>query len=355
MDESEDNPVMVFDSLPDGITADYDNLSLISPEAVTWTVFDEVHMYYNTSQYGSFTDRYTGTTYTGEVLSLKPGMYSITVGDSKFLATVYGQVDLEKNWTYNLDGENVNASISYSIQVSELVSEFAYADRLNMDDNAPTPKYRSDCVFKASTSYSFSDLPKLVRIGDAVSMVGDRLVDEYIRIGGDRTDSQGLLDFVAGFIQKGIRYPSTISDRSFDYGIHGNDEYWAVPVQTLYHQYGDCEDDSALFCSLASYLGFDVAMGGKAGHVFAGVVLEDFTEVSEQRLRDLGVGYMRHINGTDIEGTSGKTYQAVELIKGQAPVGYSMSIDFGSNTLWGITGFYPADPQGEVLGIHSPS
>ncbi len=29
MDESKDNPVMVFDSLPDGITADYDKLSLI--------------------------------------------------------------------------------------------------------------------------------------------------------------------------------------------------------------------------------------------------------------------------------------------------------------------------------------
>ncbi len=92
---------------------------------------------------------------------------------------------------------------------------------------------------------------------------------------------------------------------------------------------------------MASCFGYDTAMAGKAGHVFAGVVVDGFREADPSRLASLGIGYMEHISHTDVCGTSGKVFQAVELIKGQAPVGYCMPVSFGSGTFWGITGFYP--------------
>ena len=332
--EDPSDPSMSYTDLPDGITADTGSCTFRSSGEIAWKVYDRFHTYYGTDQHGSFTSLYQGTESAGTELHLEPGKYTVSANGGKFDVTVYGGLSMTKSWEYDMDGTVMEAVVTYTLSVAELEKEWAFADEFNTRGSPAT---------SSGLVYQFSDLPQLVRIGDSVISAAESIRAEYIRLGGDVGDSQSFLDFIAGFVQKSVKYPSTIPGHSgeYDYGIYGKTEYWAVPAQTLWLLYGDCEDDSALFCALASYFGFDVAMAGKSGHVFAGVVIDGFAEVDASRLASLGVGYMQHVSHTDVYEASGKTYQAVELIKGQAPVGYCMGVSFGAKTYWGATGFYP--------------
>ncbi len=331
------SPAMSYTDLPDGITADDSESVFRASEEISWKVRDRFHTFYDADASGSFTIPYEGTVSVGTELRLEPGAYSVAAGGGEFDVTVYGDLKVERSWKYDMDGTVVEASVSYSISVSELAAEWDFADGFN----ARSPPAGSS---SSDTAYRFSDLPQLVRAGDSVRSAAESIRAEYLRLGGGPDDGQSFLDFIAGFVQKAVRYPSTIPghEGEYDYGIYGKAEYWAVPAQVLFLLCGDCEDDSALFCALASCFGFETAMAGKAGHVFAGVVVDGFAEADPSRLASLGIaGYMEHVSHTDVYGTSGKVFQAVELIKGQAPVGYSMPVSFGSKTFWGTTGFYP--------------
>ena len=114
------------------------------------------------------------------------------------------------------------------------------------------------------------------------------------------------------------------------------------------------EDSSALLCALYIEAGYDAAMGGKGGHVFAGVSFEGFREVSGDRLDGLGVGYLILMKHPAVDDPDGTVYYAVDTTRGQTPVGYTTWINFGDRTAWGTVGFYPVS-QGDVSGIHSPS
>lgn len=333
-DADPSDPSMSYSDLPDGIAADVKTCTFSASSDIVWKVYDRFHTYYDTNAYGSFTARYEGTESTGRELHLDPGSYIVSADGGKFTAIVYGDLRVEKAWKYDMDGTVVEPSVSYTISVAELAAEWDFAAEFNTR-GSPTGAAARELV------YQFEDLPQIVRAGDSVKSAAESIRAEYLRLGGDAGDGQSFLDFIAGFVQKAVRYPSTVSGHEYDYGIYGKDEYWAVPAQTLWLLYGDCEDDSALFCALASCFGYETAMAGKAGHVFAGAVVDGFTEVDDSRLKSLGVGYMKHVSNTDVHGTSGKVFQAVELIKGQAPVGYCMSVSFGSKTFWGDTGFYP--------------
>ena len=267
--------------LPEGFSVSGDD-TIMAPGEVTWHVTDNLHTFYDVSGSGSFTERYSG--------------------------------------------------IEYTISLEDLLSSTESSRGFNSAHNN-------------GTSASFDLLPEMVVTDSLTDAVERALSDEYVRIGGDSSDAQGYLDFIASFVQLNVRYPGTIREdgsvRGWDYGVYGADEYWALPQETLYHLYGDCEDNSALLCALYIEAGYQVAMGGKSGHVFAGVALEGFEEVSDSRLDDLGVGYLTLTMNTAVGGTDGTVYYAVETIRGQTPVGYTTWTAFGDNTFWGTTGFYP--------------
>lgn len=338
---SSSDPVMEYDpeEIPDFVTADPDRAVLRTDAQRVWNVRSMFHTHYAMSG-GSFTTVYEGEETCGDSVSLDPGWYRITVGGETFDVLVNGPMRCGLSWTYDLDGSKVDASVSFDIDAKELFDEYRIADGMNScsGDRDRYSGYVSD--------HRFSDLTKFARTCPAVSDVQSQLRSEFLRLGGDQSDRQSYADFIAGFVQLAIVYPPSVPDHSgeFDLGQYGWAEYWATPLQTLYHGMGDCEDVSALFCVLAADAGFDVAMAGKAGHVFAGIVLDDFEEVSEDRLKAISTtaGYFGHVSHVAIGAADDSpVYHAVELIKGQAPVGYAPAVDFGSNTLWGVTGFYP--------------
>lgn len=319
------------DGLPEWLTLDTEARSVVSSEVIRWHVFDELHTFYDATAFGTFTDRYAGEDVETDVLHLDPGRYTVTAGGETFSVTVYGVIEKNASWEYDTGNGTVEASVSYTIDARDLFDS-TYASRL------------WNSAHTANGTPDFSQLTRLVVCDGLTDSIERALSDEFQRIGGDHGDPQSYLDFVASFVQCNVRYPSTVTvdgeRRGWDYAVYGADEYWALPVETLYCLYGDCEDNSALLCALYREAGYDVAMGGKSGHVFAGVALDSIEKVSDERLDELGVGYLSFIGHTAVGDDYGPTYYAVETIKGQTPVGYTTWVSFGSMTMWGTTGFY---------------
>ncbi len=239
------DPSMFYTDLPDGIAADDSDCVFRASEEISWKVRDRFHTYYDTDAHGSFTALYEGTETVGKELRLEPGMYSVAAGGGSFEAIVYGNLAVSASWKYDMDGIVVDASVSYSMSVSELAAEWDFADDFNTR-GSPAGASSSELA------YRFSDLPQLVRAGDSVRSAADGIRAEYLRLGGDPGDGQSFLDFIAGFVQKAVKYPPSVPGHSgeYDYGTYGKSEYWAVPAQVLFLLCGDCEDDSALFCAL---------------------------------------------------------------------------------------------------------
>lgn len=325
---------MVIIGMPDWLTADEGSSEIVAGQVLDWHVTDLLHTAYETGPSGSFTTPYVGEDVTSDCISLEPGCYSVEVCGECFMVIVNGTVERTVGWTYDTGSGNEDVAVTYSIAVCDMIRE----SFSNMDWN------RGNC---AGGFTGFSELPRMVVCDELTESLESSLSAEYIRIGGDPSDGQGYLDFIASFVQLCISYPSTVtvdgSRMGWDYGTYGMNEYWALPIETLWHQYGDCEDRSALLCALCKEAGFDVAMGGKSGHVFAGVALDGFEEVSKERLEALGVGYRSLVSHTAVGDDDGPVYYAVETIRGQSPVGYTTWTTFGSSTFWGETGFYRVD------------
>ena len=313
--------------LPEGLTLDEVTGAIMSDGPVTWHVFNRLHTFYDTDRFGSSTSQYTGDKVTSESLPLEPGSYLVTVGGESFDVKVYGTVERTITWEHDKDGVSKRASVTYRIDMYDLLREWDIAEGLNSSSNS-----------------DFANLPGLVVLSDTTSELQRSLNAEYVKLGGSKSDVQGYLDFLVSMVQEGIAYPHTIPGHSWDYGTFGVDEYWSTPLQTLYLKIGDCEDNSALICALLTEAGYRTAMGGKSGHAFAGVALDfDFVPVSTERLVALGVGHTKltsHVAVNDVDGT---VYYAIESIRKQTPVGYIGSVSFGYNTFWGLTGFYPVE------------
>ena len=336
---------MLVEGLPDGYSADVQTYTIIAPSETDWLVIDRLHTFYDTNRFGGFTERYEGDEVRSDSITLGVGSYTVVSGGCEFSVVVYGVIERTASWTYDMGGRTMDVSVTYTMDIQDLMESVESSREFNATHNG-------------GKSAEFIHLPEIVVRDDLTDRLEDALDSEFRRVGGNPSDAQSYLDFIASFVQMNIQYPGTIREdgatRGWDYGVYGEDEYWAVPQETLYHMYGDCEDNSALLCALYMEAGFDVAMGGKSGHVFAGVSLDGFEEVSEERLDELGVGYLTLNSHEAVGSDDGKVYYAVETIRGQTPVGYTTWVDFGSNTLWGTTGFYSVS-QGDESGIHSPS
>lgn len=328
-----DDPVLPeypFDNqIPEGFSFDQRKNILSATGVVSWHVFDMYHTFME--------DRYTeyhGEDFVSDSVELAPGGYVITVGDEEFEVRVAGDVERTFSWKYRVG----NVAESVSVTVSIPMEEFMEACDPNRVWNRET--------LAVHTYMPFEQLPRLVVVDDVIRSLESSLEKEFLRIGGDPGDRQGFADFMACFVQLGIKYPPTVYSGQFDYYVWGSDEYWCVPLETLYHGIGDCEDTSALLCALYLVAGYDAAMGGHSGHVFAGVVIDDFQERVLVDYSYYKLSYAYGIIGFDIGGKpvyGDSLYRSVETIRGQLPVGYlatgNDSLD--KKTFWGYAGFYP--------------
>ncbi len=349
------------DGYPEGITVDQSAYTVTYTGTTSWHVYDLFEKYYVKPE-GKYTwTLYEGFDLTGSSITLGPGYYRISVDGLEFDVGFTGFIERTSSWDYDIAGTKHPVSVTYRIDVAELIGK-----------KEASKAYNQDCADdKTLTKHLFSDLPGLMDVGPTVISVEKSLRSEFARIGGDVSDRQAYADFMASFPQVAITYPPSIylpgedGKEGEDYGIYGMDEYWACPLETLCIQYGDCEDTALLLCSLYAAAGYDTAVGGISGHVFAGVALDvdSFIETSKDRLEQLDRihgSIMKPAVSLPVEGScasplSETMFYAVETIYSQLPVGYltTGSKEFGKNTYWGMSGFYPY--QGAESGIQGSS
>ena len=335
------------DGYPEGVEVDLSSCTVSFDSPKDWKVYDLLSSY-------MVKERYTWCLYegyggTGDQIQLEPGMYRISVAGAEFEVVFPGTLHRTSEWTYDLDGRKCDVTVSYDIDVGDLAKQ---RDRGR--------------AFNVTHDYLFSELPTLVSITDDIRSLESSLRSAFSGIGGNPDDRQDYADFLASFAQCAIGYPYHAYDSDGaslgeDYSIYGQSEYWALPLETLNLQYGDCEDTSVLLCALYTVAGYKAATGGSNGHVFCGVALDDFTETSKERLKELDPyrPYKLYayppVEGSCSDEYSGVVYYAVETIYSQLPVGYigSGTRPPGSSTFWGPAGFYPY--QGAESGIQLPS
>ena len=63
---------------------------------------------------------------------------------------------------------------------------------------------------------------------------------------------------------------------AYDIEVHGVDEYWQYPLETLFLYGGDCEDTSILFCAIAEKMGYDTCIFVFNDHAAPGICLSGF-------------------------------------------------------------------------------
>lgn len=349
------------DGYPEGIAVDQDTCTVTYTGTASWHVYDLFETYYVKPEGKVTWSLYEGFDLTGQSITLQPGYYRVSVDGLEFDVGFRGFIERTSSWDYDIEGTKHPVSVTYRIDVAELIGK-----------KEASRAYNQDCADdKTLTKHLFSDLPGLMDVDSTVISLEKSLRSEFERIGGDVSDRQAYADFLASFPQVAITYPPSIylpgedSKQGEDYGIHGMDEYWACPLETLCIQYGDCEDTAILLCSLYAAAGYSTAVGGISGHVFAGVALDvdTFVETSKDRLNQLDRihgSIMKLAVSLPVEGScasplSETMFYAVETIYSQMPVGYltTGSKEFGKNTYWGTSGFYPY--QGAESGIQGSS
>ena len=275
----------------------------------------------------------------GTTLELEPGYYKVKADDCQpFDVVVDGKIQMDATWNYYCGGTlHEGLKVSYEINLDQLGDAMIEGPGWNT-------KYNRE----------FRYLPDLVEVDSAVRSLEAQLAKVFSDIGGDTDDRQAYADFLVSFPQKAIQYPKKNTDAE-DMYVWGVAEYWAKPIETLFFKIGDCEDTSALACSLFKAAGYKSAMVGVSGHVTAAVSLDSFTErnledyktvCSTYSVLTVASGYAYN----DRDGT-GRIYYGVDTIKGQVPVGYMTkgNVDsFGKTVrsmgdfhVFGVAGFYP--------------
>jgi len=328
--EQPDDPIPVEpepvpeDDLPEGISYDRTTRTLSSVSETAWHVFDDLHAY---SENGKV---YEGYQVISKSIVLDPGKYTITVGGDEFTVTVSGKVMRTVEWNYLYNGTSYPVSVSYSIDIDDYV-----------EINERSWEYNE------AGSQKFRDLPQLVTVNDTVRGILSQLEERFIQIGGSTADRQAYAEFLASMAQIPVEYPA--HEGYGDRQIWGMNEYWQDTMETLYHVAGDCEDKSALACSLFVAAGYKAAMCGVIGHVAAGISIDGFKERSAEELKAMGMQDWVVASAKDVTGQDADTvYYGVETIhEEQHYVGYLQEGParcIGEGTIyWGTAGFYPVN------------
>jgi hypothetical protein len=111
------------------------------------------------------------------------------------------------------------------------------------------------------------------RTGDYGAYVSDKFDDRYVGAIADEIENYGqrfdlskpgIVNAAVAIVQ-GMEYTE-------DSVTTGYDEYPRYPVETLYHQGGDCEDTAILLAQLLRQLGYGVVLFLLPGHMGVGVL-----------------------------------------------------------------------------------
>ena len=317
-DPVNDDPVEGDPVEPIVLSVDKETGVLTASSAANWKVFNELDMFV--------------TEYTGASITLNPGIYSVILDDQQYNVIISGEVHREYDWTYTINGTTYPLSLSYDIDLEELGESIFISKEFNSD----------------KSNYKFSNLPQFIDVNDTIVSIAESLRIMYVGCGGSLQDRQAYASFIVSSFQsicEGL--PS-----SYDADIWGKDEYWAMPLETLFfmrNMHDGEEDLPFLIVSVLKAAGFGVALGGTAGHVFAAVALDNFREASHDDLIKQGISNIAYLcKGVSLTNPSDESvYYAIWSGHIKLPIGYALELDASRistqcDTRWGTSGFYTA-------------
>ena len=248
-------------ALTDELASKYDYYS--------WTFFDHDHTWSNTAPPYS---KYTGETKekTEPVLyylSQKIGEYRISVkcyvesGGRYVQSAAYsgdvgymGTITKEYKWTYK--GKQYTAATS-----------FTYDEYSSYKKKNPDGRWLRSYEYHKVTSFVTYEEPAVVSLAESLAAA--------YGTGSDAKD-QNFASFVLGFVQVCFEYPPYSVTVEADKYLYGQNDYFAYPLQTLFHSMGDCEDTAILAAALFKALGFGAGVVIIPGHAVAAVGLENY-------------------------------------------------------------------------------
>ncbi len=192
---------------------------------------------------------------------LPPGEYTVWVEGENLkdhtpassaagVLKLYGTVTDTFQWEYM--GYDFSASVSY--ELSHYDEYAAYSPYLR-------------------TYGEFGDRVAAMTATDAtITSLEKELRSAYLGAFGTTSpvDGKDYADFILGFVQICFDYFD-------DMILYGCSEYWAFPIETLYHGGGDCEDTSFLCAVLFDAAGYDSGMFIVPGHALAAVALDQYS------------------------------------------------------------------------------
>jgi len=303
-------------SLKDEISEKYDYYA--------WTFFDYDHTWSNHAPPYS---KYTGETKekTEPVLyylSQKIGEYRISVkcyvesGGKYVLSATYGgevgymgTISKEYTWTYQ--GKQYTATTS-----------FTFDEYRSFKDKNPNGRWLRSYEYQKVVSFVTYEEPAVVSLAES-------LAKAY----GTRSSlmDQSFATFVLGFVQVCFDYPPHSFSVEADQFLYGKGDYFAFPLQTLFHGMGDCEDTSILAAALFKALGFNAGVVIIPGHAVAAVGLDEY-EPGPYSITSYDI-LSQTVGGVDYyacETTSG-TFLGIGLVSAAGSGGKSYSEYIGQN------------------------
>ncbi len=183
-----------------------------------------------------------------------PGEYEILVDGTRtdgtehqWHLTVYcsGTVGVQYSWTYG------DEELTYTLDI-------LYDDYAAARDSIPVSERRHIDAESDIRFVTYSDKYVVKIAEDLKAMASERNLSE--------TESA---DFILIFVQS-LEYRS-------DADQYGTDEYWALPVETLFLKSGDCEDTSILYSAMMSSLGYRTSLLLFPSHMAAGLNIDGIT------------------------------------------------------------------------------
>ncbi len=121
--------------------------------------------------------------------------------------------------------------------------------------------YADQDIARGLSSEDYSYVTNFITTTDSIVIDVAGQLSEIANDAG--MSSHQLLSMTLAFVQY-----ITYSD---DASTYGTDEYWAYPVETLYHETGDCEDKSFLYATLVEAMNMDAVVLIYSDHAAVGV------------------------------------------------------------------------------------
>lgn len=165
--------------------------------------------------------------------------------------------------TPSIDDGNTGFKVTFTVTADEMVKA----------SNSKLPRSGSSSPVSDHSKGVYA-VYEYVVVGEAVQSLSQKLWDEFdSKVGLAYKNAKYFADYVLSFVQACAYYE--LDEDSF-----GTGEYWMLPVEVLYHGFGDCEDTSilasAIYGCLASIPGPDAFIEGAGvillpGHAMVGV------------------------------------------------------------------------------------